>query len=182
MGFSRNELNKSETDGNKTEVLEIFHYLNSKLPDGCIVNEGHIQIEFRDRSRMTHGFRKKNRIHRNDTKDTMTKEDLLKICHEVQNLTIRLYKGWRFTRIIIRKDDRLYYILEGLARMAKGSKSSWRMDEQNKSRHNEWKPRSNIPPGWKVKTAVVNNISYSASDHIIDDELFENNVTSEKDL
>ena len=88
MGLSRNEHNKlGADDKNKTEFLEIFEHLNSKLPRGCIVNEGHIQIECLDRSRITHGFRKKNQIHRNDTKDTMTKDDLLKNCHEVQKLT-----------------------------------------------------------------------------------------------
>ena len=127
MEYSRNESGRGDE---KAEVLDIFQFLNGKLPYGCIVNEGHIQIEFLDRSCKTHGFRKKNQIHRNDTKDTMTRDDLLKICHEVQNLTIRLYKGWRFTRIIIRKDDRLYDILEGLAKMANGSKYSWRMDDQ----------------------------------------------------
>ena len=122
--------NKSGRGDEKTEILDIFDFLNSKLPYGCIVNEGHIQIEFLDRSHKTHGFRKKNQIHKNDTKDTMTKEDLLKICHVVLKLSKLLYKGWRFTRIIVRKDDRLYDILEGLARMERGSRNSWRMDDQ----------------------------------------------------
>ena len=141
MEDSRNGANQSgRDDKNKMEVLDIFHYLNGKLPDGCTVNEGHIQIEFLDRSKKTHGFSKKNQVPKNGSKDTMTKEDLLQICHEVQKLSKRLYKGWRFTRIIIRKDDHLYDILGGLARMAKGSKNSQGMDDQRKWSHDEYLP------------------------------------------
>ena len=49
MEYSRNERNKfGRDDKNKMEILEIFEYLNGKLPDGCKVNEGHIQIKFPD--------------------------------------------------------------------------------------------------------------------------------------
>ena len=123
MDSSRIEQNKSgRDDKNKIEILDIFQHLNTKLPEGCLVNEGHIQIEFSDRSKKTHGFKKKNQLPKPDTKDTMTKDDLLKICHEVQKLSKHLYRGWRFTRIIISKDDHLYDVLGGLARMAKESK------------------------------------------------------------
>ena len=85
------------------------------------MNEGHIKIEFPDRSSKTRGFKKNNQIPKSDAKDTMTKENLLKMCNEVQKLSKHLYRGWRFIRVIIRKDDKLYDILGGLARMEKRS-------------------------------------------------------------
>ena len=140
MDYSRNQKNKSE-------ILDIFQHLNSKLPDGCKVNEGHIQIEFPDRPSKTHGFRKKYQIPKKDTNGTMSKDDLLQICHEVQKLSKHLYRGWRFTRIIISKDDGLYDILGGLAKMTKGSKDSRRMDGQRDCPHEGY-----LPNGWKSKS------------------------------
>ena len=152
MEYSRNESGRGDE---KTEILDIFHYLNGKLPYGCTVNEGHIQIEFLDRSCKTHGFRKKNQIHKKDTKDTMTKEHLLKICQVVHKLSNLSYKGWRCTRIIVRKDDRLYNILEGLARMERRSRNSRRMEDQKQ--------------GWtgEKPSKKVYNVSYTAPEVLV---------------
>ena len=159
MDSSRIEQNKSgRDDKNKIEILDIFQHLNTKLPEGCLVNEGHIQIEFSDRSKKTHGFKKKNQLPKRDTKDTMTKDDLLEICHEVQKLSKHLYRGWRFTRIIISKDDHLYDVLGGLARMAKESKHSSGMDDQK-----GWPQKECLPDGWKVKSSKPATSTYNVS-------------------
>ena len=165
MDFSRNKSRRD--DKNKMEILDIFQHMNSKLPEGCQVIEGYIQIEFPDQSNKTHGFRKKNQLPKHDTKYTMTKDDLLQICHEVQKLSKHLYRGWRFTRIIISKDDHLYDILEGLARMTKGSKHSQRMDNQR-----DWSQKEYMANGWKSKSGSgktnkpkdIINVSYTADD------------------
>ena len=137
----------------------------------------------------------------------MTKNDLLQICHEVQKLSKHLFRGWRFTRIIISKDDNLYDILGGLAKMARGLKYSWRMDdqkqgldmeygdckredEQERKRRNDqfisndWKSWSNLPQGWKTKipSLPIINVSYSASNNHDFDEPIEYEITSEEDL
>ena len=94
MDYSRNGAHQSgRDDKNKIEVMDIFHYLNGKLPNGCRGNEGHIQIEFSDGSKKTPGFSKKNQVPKNGSKDSMTKDDLLQICCEVQKLSKQLYKG-----------------------------------------------------------------------------------------
>ena len=188
MEYSRNERNQfGRDDQNKMEILEIFEYLNGKLPDGCKVNEGHIQIKFPDQSKRTHGFRKKNQLPKKDTKDTMTKDDLVQICHQVQKLSKHLYRGWMFTRIIIRKDDHLYDILGGLARMAEGSKYSRRMDDQDQK---DWSQKEYLPYGWKSRSGShvgkVNasndmiHVGYTAAETIYVEEHFD--IKTEDDL
>ena len=41
MDFSRNKSRRD--DKNKMEILDIFQHMNSKLPEGCRVIEGHIK-------------------------------------------------------------------------------------------------------------------------------------------
>ena len=123
---------------NKTEILDIFQFLETRLPAGCRLNKGNIKINFPDGSGVTHVFRKRP-VPEKDIKDTLTKDDLLTIIHEVKKLSKHLYREWRFTKVIVRKDDRIYDILGGLERILKGPKASLRMDDQKDGMGEEYR-------------------------------------------
>ena len=116
---------------NREEISDIFKYLKNKLPPGWKVIEGHITVEFEDGETMIHGIRPKNKVPERDIEEARKNHDVCSLLHEVELISKHLDPGWRFSKIILKKGDRIYNIQEkDLPERAKVSKPSWRLDDK----------------------------------------------------
>ena len=79
---------KNEADSKDEVVSDICRYMTTKLPAGCQLIDGHINIEYPSGPSVTHGVRRRTEISEHNIEESCNSDFMRKVVTDVQKISL----------------------------------------------------------------------------------------------